>query len=49
MIKAINKFLHYDEDTSKKNAPGVTNVIKLIVLMALACFLRMIFVSLQDV
>ena len=48
LIKAINKMLNYDED-SDKNAPGVTNIVWIIVLQCIAMFLRMIFVSLQDV
>lgn len=45
LIKSINKMLNHDEDAAK-NAPGVTNIVWIIVLQCLAMFLRMIFVSL---
>ena len=45
LIKSINKMLNADED-DEKNAPGVNQVITIIVLQCVACFLRMIFVSL---
>mmetsp|Transcript_4253 Transcript_4253/g.5302 ORF Transcript_4253/g.5302 Transcript_4253/m.5302 type:complete len:98 (-) Transcript_4253:288-581(-) len=47
LIKAMNKYCGYDEHASK-NAPGVSSVIKIIILMSVSCFLRLIFVSLQD-
>lgn len=48
LIKAINKYLNYDE-FAPKNAPGVNEVILICILMGTACFLRLIFVSLQDI
>lgn len=48
LIKAINRYLGVDED-SEENAPGVNYVIQIIVLNCIACFLRAIFVSLQDI
>ena len=45
LIKSINKMLNHNEDAAK-NAPGVTNIVWIIVLQCLAMFLRMIFVSL---
>lgn len=48
LIKAINKMLGYGDDADN-NAPGVANIIWILVLQCIAMFLRMIFVSLQDV
>jgi len=45
LIKAINKFFRYD-DNMTRNAPGVSSVIKIIILITISSFLRMIFVSL---
>lgn len=45
LVKAINKMTHHDEDDAQ-NAPGVNNVVKIIVFQCIAIFLRMIFVSL---
>ena len=47
LVKAICKFLNWDDD-APKNAPGVNQVILITVLMCSSCFLRLIFVSLQD-
>ena len=47
LIKAINKMLLGNEE--EENAPGVDKVVKIIVLQCIAMFLRMIFVSLQDI
>lgn len=48
LVKAINKYLKHDSDTDA-NAPGTNTVIRIIILQCIAMFLRMIFVSLQDV
>ena len=48
LIKSINKFLNYDEHADE-NAPGVSYIVWILVLQCIAMFLRMIFVSLQDV
>jgi len=48
LIKAINKMLNYNDDADK-NAPGVNNIILILVLQCIAMFMRMIFVSLQDI
>ena len=48
LIKAINKYLNV-EDNDEENAPGVSQVIQIIVLNCIACFLRAVFVSLQDI
>ena len=49
LVKAINKYLGYDEEGNDQNAPGTSYVINIIVLQTIAMFLRMIFVSLQDI
>ena len=48
LIKAINKMTGHQEDDTK-NAPGVTQIVTIISLMCVSIFLRMVFVSLQDI
>ena len=48
LIKSINRMLNYDEHADE-NAPGVTQIVWILVLQCIAMFLRMIFVSLQDI
>lgn len=48
LIKAINRMLGAEE-TDEKNAAGVNEIVTILILMCVAMFLRMIFVSLQDI
>lgn len=49
LIKVINKNAGVDEDGDEPNAPGVSQIVWILVLQCIAMFLRMIFVSLQDI
>ena len=49
LVKAINKYLKHEDGLTDESAPGTKSIVTLITFSCIAMFLRMIFVSLQDV